>query len=123
MFQVCNKLQYSYYVLHILLCIIIQYYKKLDFKKVNLFIINNFIMDNSEIFNKVKKVVVEKLGANPSNVSMESTFIGDLGADSLDTVELIMDLEEDFGIEIPDEEAEKLKTVGDVVTYIEDKTK
>ena len=123
MLQICNKLQYSYYVLHILLCIIIQYYKKLDFKKVNLFIINNFIMDNSEIFNKVKKVVVEKLGANPSNVSMESTFIGDLGADSLDTVELIMDLEEDFGIEIPDEEAEKLKTVGDVVTYIEDKTK
>ena len=80
-------------------------------------------MDNSEVFDKVKKLVIEKLGANPDNISTESTFIGDLGADSLDTVELIMDLEEDFGIEIPDEDAEKLKTVGDVVTYIEDKTK
>ncbi|HNV69899.1 MAG TPA: acyl carrier protein [Candidatus Ozemobacteraceae bacterium] len=69
-------------------------------------------------FEEVKKIVVEKLQVDEKQVTMEASFIEDLGADSLDTVELVMDLEEHFGIEIPDEEAEKLKTVKDAVDYI-----
>ena len=70
-------------------------------------------------FEKVKDIVVEQLGVDADEVQIESTFIDDLGADSLDIVELIMDFEEEFGIEIPDEAAEKIKTVQDVVTYID----
>lgn len=69
---------------------------------------------------RVKEIIVEQLGVKPDQVTPEARFIEDLGADSLDTVELVMALEEEFGQEIPDEEAEKLQTVGDVVKYIED---
>ncbi len=70
------------------------------------------------IFEKVQEKVAEQLGADIDEISMESSFIDDLGADSLDIVELLMALEEEFDIEIPDEEAEKLASVGDVVEYI-----
>lgn len=70
-------------------------------------------------FEKVRGIVVEQLGVEADEVSLESTFIDDLGADSLDIVELIMAFEEEFGVEIPDESAEKIKTVQDVVTYID----
>jgi len=73
-------------------------------------------MDN---FQKVQEIVADKLGVEKTKIKMEASFIDDLGADSLDTVELIMKMEEEFGIEIPDEEAEKLKTVGDVVRYLD----
>ena len=76
--------------------------------------------DESAIEAKVKKIVAEQLGVDASQVTPEASFIEDLGADSLDTVELVMALEEEFGREIPDEEAEKLEAVGDVIKYIED---
>lgn len=69
---------------------------------------------------RVKDIIVEQLGVNASQVTPEAKFIEDLGADSLDIVELVMALEEEFGNEIPDDEAEKLLSVGDVVKYIED---
>ncbi|MEQ2010454.1 MAG: acyl carrier protein [Limisphaerales bacterium] len=72
---------------------------------------------------KVKDIIVEQLGVNADQVVSEAKFIEDLGADSLDTVELIMALEEEFGIEVPDEEAEKLVSVGDVTRYIEESKK
>ncbi len=75
----------------------------------------------SEVSEKVKSIVAEQLGVKIEEVKEEAKFIDDLGADSLDTVELVMALEEEFGAEIPDEEAEKLATVGDAVKYIEDK--
>ncbi|HCB92417.1 MAG TPA: acyl carrier protein [Selenomonas sp.] len=70
-------------------------------------------------FEKVRDIVVEQLGVEADEVAIESTFIDDLGADSLDIVELIMAFEEEFNIEIPDEAAEKIKTVQDVVNYID----
>ena len=70
-------------------------------------------------FEKVRDIVVDQLGVEPDEVAIESTFIDDLGADSLDIEELIMAFEEEFGIEIPDEAAEKIKTVQDVVSYID----
>ena len=70
-------------------------------------------------FDKVRDIVVEQLGVEADEVAIESTFIDDLGADSLDIVELIMAFEEEFNIEIPDEAAEKIKTVQDVVSYID----
>lgn len=72
---------------------------------------------------RVIKVIIEELGVKEKEVKPESIFIEDLGADSLDTVELIMALEEEFGIEIPDDDAEKAKTVGDVITYIDESLK
>ena len=69
---------------------------------------------------RVKDIIVEQLGVNADQVTSESKFIEDLGADSLDTVELVMALEEEFGQEIPDEEAEKLQSVGDVIKHIEE---
>ncbi|MCI6285188.1 acyl carrier protein [Selenomonas sp.] len=75
--------------------------------------------DADKTFEKVRDIVVEQLGVELDEVSIESTFIDDLGADSLDIVELIMAFEEEFNIEIPDEAAEKIKTVQDVVTYID----
>ena len=74
-------------------------------------------------FEKIKKIIIDQLGVDESEVTMEASFVDDLGADSLDTVELVMALEEEFGIEIPDEDAEKLITVGDAVKYIEMKLK
>ena len=71
-------------------------------------------------FDRVKKIVVEQLGVEADEVQMSSTFVDDLGADSLDIVELIMAFEEEFNIEIPDEKAEKIKTVEDVVKYIDE---
>jgi acyl carrier protein len=70
---------------------------------------------------KVKDIIVEQLGVNPEQVTPEASFIEDLGADSLDTVELVMAFEEEFGAEIPDEDAEKLTTVGAVITYLKEK--
>jgi len=72
------------------------------------------------LFDDVKEVVVEQLNVNPDEVKMESKFVEDLGADSLDVVELVMALEEKFNIEIPDDQAEKIQTVGDAVKYIEE---
>ncbi|MES2963159.1 MAG: acyl carrier protein [Bdellovibrionota bacterium] len=72
---------------------------------------------------KVKEVIVEQLGVDPERVKLEASFIDDLGADSLDIVELVMAMEEEFGIEIPDEDAEKLKTVSDVCNYLQAKGK
>ncbi len=72
----------------------------------------------SEIESKVKAIIVEKLGVEESEVTNEASFTNDLGADSLDTVELIMELENQFGVNIPDEDAEKIATVGDAVNYI-----
>ena len=74
----------------------------------------------SEIQEKVVKIIVDKLGVKESEVTPEATFTGDLGADSLDTVELVMEFEKEFGIQVADEEAEKFQTVGDVITYIEE---
>ncbi|MBN1863504.1 MAG: acyl carrier protein [Victivallales bacterium] len=75
----------------------------------------------SSISEKVKEIVVSQLGVAPDQVTPEAKFIEDLGADSLDQVELVMALEEEFGSDIPDEEAEKLTTVGDAIKYIESK--
>ena len=77
-------------------------------------------MSSEEILEKVKKIIVEQLGVADTSVTMEASFIDDLGADSLDIVELIMALEEEFDIEIPDADAEKVVSVGDVVDYIKD---
>ena len=70
---------------------------------------------------RVKKIIIEQLAVDSSEVVEKAQFVQDLGADSLDTVELVMALEEEFDIEIPDEDAEKIKTVGEAVTYIKDK--
>ena len=75
----------------------------------------------SEHYNKVKEIIIDKLGVEDSKITMEANFIDDLGADSLDTVELIMQFEEEFGIEIPDEDAESLLSVGQAVDYISNK--
>jgi acyl carrier protein len=80
-------------------------------------------MADKPIDQRVKDIIVEQLGVKPDQVTLEAKFIEDLGADSLDTVELIMALEEEFGIEVPDEQAEKLLTVGDVGKYIEEHQK
>ncbi len=69
---------------------------------------------------KIKKIIAEQLGVDEGEITPESHFIDDLGADSLDTVELVMALEEEYGIEIPDEDAEKIQTVGDVAKYIDE---
>ena len=70
-------------------------------------------------FNKVKEVIIDKLGVEEDTIKTEAHFVNDLGADSLDTVELIMEFEEEFGIEIPDEDAENITTVGSAVDYID----
>ncbi len=78
-------------------------------------------MSQSEIFDKVKKIVAEQLSVEADTITAHSNFANDLGADSLDTVELVMALEEEFDIEIPDEAAEKITTVQDAVDYINNK--
>ena len=75
----------------------------------------------SEHYNKVKEIIIDKLGIDDGKITMDAKFIDDLGADSLDTVELIMQFEEEFSIEIPDEEAEDLLSVGQAVDYITNK--
>ena|SRR5207253_3913107 len=79
-------------------------------------------MAEKSIKEKVKDIIVEQLGVNPEQVTDEASFIEDLGADSLDIVELVMAFEEEFGVEVPDEDAEKLQKVGDVIKYIEEKS-
>ncbi len=74
-----------------------------------------------DTFGKIKEVIVDKLGVEEEKITREANFVDDLGADSLDTVELIMQLEEEFGIEIPDEDAETITTVGAAIDYIEKK--
>ncbi|HQW12051.1 MAG TPA: acyl carrier protein [Saprospiraceae bacterium] len=74
---------------------------------------------SQSIEEKVRKIIVERLGVDESDVTLESNFTNDLGADSLDTVELIMELEKEFNISIPDEQAEQIQTVGDAVSYLE----
>ena len=80
-------------------------------------------MSSEEVLEKVKGIIVEQLGVADSAITMEASFIDDLGADSLDIVELIMALEEEFDIEIPDSDAEKVVTVEDVVEYIKENVK
>lgn len=76
-------------------------------------------MDHEELFAKMKEVIAEQLGVDQGEINEEASFQDDLGADSLDIVELVMALEEEFDIKIPDEDAESIKTVGDAVTYVE----
>src|SRR5213596_1367167 len=80
-------------------------------------------MAEKSIEEKVKDIIVEQLGVNPEQVTPQASFIEDLGADSLDIVELVMAFEEEFGVEVPDEDAEKLQTVGDVINYIKERAK
>lgn len=75
------------------------------------------------VFEKIKSVVANQLGVEESKIALETKFIEDLGADSLDLYQVIMNLEEQFGVEIPSEDAEKIKTVGDAVSYVESKKK
>lgn len=77
----------------------------------------------SDITSRVKAIIVDKLGVDENEVTPEASFTNDLGADSLDTVELIMEFEKEFNIAIPDEEAEKIGTVGDAINYIQNNTK
>ena len=75
-------------------------------------------MDENQVYEAVKKVVSEQLGVTDAEITKTASFVDDLGADSLDTVELVMALEENFGMEIPDEDAEKIKTIGDTISYV-----
>ena len=84
------------------------------------YIINTLKLEiMSEIESKVKAIIVDKLGVDEADVKPEASFTNDLGADSLDTVELIMEFEKEFGVNIPDDQAEKISTVGDAIAYIE----
>jgi acyl carrier protein len=76
-------------------------------------------VDRASIEKKVREMIVDSLGIDPEKISNDSSFVDDLGADSLDTVELVMAFEEEFGVEIPDEDAENLSTVGDAINYLE----
>ena len=78
-------------------------------------------MENLE--NKIKEIIVDKLGIEESEITDSASFTNDLGADSLDTVELIMEFEKEFNVSIPDEEAEKIQTVGDAIAYLKDNAK
>ena len=78
-------------------------------------------MERVEVEKLVKEIVVEQLGVNPNEVTENASFVDDLGADSLDTVELVMAFEEKFGLEIPDEDAEKIRTIGNAIDYIVEK--
>ena len=92
-------------------------------EKINYFcIINkNIFMENLE--NKVKEIIVDKLGVEESELTDSASFTNDLGADSLDTVELIMEFEKEFNVSIPDEDAEKISTVGDAIAYLKNNVK
>jgi len=78
-------------------------------------------MSEKSIEERVKEIIVEQLGVTPEQITPEASFLEDLGADSLDTVELVMAFEEEFNVNVPDDDAEKLQTVGDVIRYIEEK--
>jgi acyl carrier protein len=77
----------------------------------------------SDVTTKIKAIIIDKLGVDENEVTLEASFTNDLGADSLDTVELIMEFEKEFNIAIPDDQAEKISTVGEAIKYIEDNTK
>ena len=81
------------------------------------------VLEVKKVFDKIKKIIVEQLGIDEDKVTMDASFIDDLGADSLDMVELIMAIEEEFEIEVPEEEAENIVTVSDAINYISAKTK
>ena len=83
--------------------------------------IKRIVVEKLQVDERVAAIIVDKLGVSESQITPEATFAQDLGADSLDTVELVMDLEEHFGVEIPDEAAEKLRTIKDAVDYIASK--
>ena len=85
--------------------------------------LNQKTINMSDIAAKVKAIIVDKLGVDESEVTVEASFTNDLGADSLDTVELIMEFEKEFDIAIPDDQAEKISTVGEAIAYIENNTK
>jgi acyl carrier protein len=85
-------------------------------------ITNQEVITMADIEAKVKEIIMNKLGVEDSQITPEASFTNDLGADSLDTVELVMEFEKAFGMQIPDEDAEKIGTVGDAVTYIKGKT-
>jgi acyl carrier protein len=85
--------------------------------------LNQKTINMSDIAAKVKAIIVDKLGVDESEVTIEASFTNDLGADSLDTVELIMEFEKEFDIAIPDDQAEKISTVGEAIAYIENNTK
>src|SRR5688572_32956183 len=97
--------------------------KKFDNIAANLFLCRDFKSLNrknmSEIAQKVKQIIIEKLGVEESEVTPEASFTNDLGADSLDTVELIMEFEKEFNISIPDDQAENISTVGQAISYLE----
>jgi len=90
---------------------------------INKFEKRRFIMTREEIFEQVKEVIADRLGVDPDEIKWESRLVEDLGADSLDNAELVMNLEEKFGIEIPDEDQTKIQTIEDIVNYIEEKLK
>ena len=79
-------------------------------------------MTNPSIAERVTRIVCNQMGTSPEKVSQDTSFVNDLGADSLDTVELVMEFEDEFEISIPDEDAEKIQTVGNAITYIESKS-
>jgi acyl carrier protein len=102
-------------------------WKYFEFIERNVFLCNcvlpNLFVTMSTIAEKVKSIIVEKLGVDASEVTTEASFTNDLGADSLDTVELIMEFEKEFNIAIPDDQAEKIGTVGQAISYIEQNVK
>jgi acyl carrier protein len=103
--------------------------EKIDFtmliysKSIFLHPINKNLYDMSDIASRVKKIIVDKLGVDEAEVTNEASFTNDLGADSLDTVELIMEFEKEFNISIPDEQAETITTVGQAVAYLDEHAK
>jgi len=100
------------------------YFKCCSFTKKYIFAaVTKNITTMSDIATKVKKIIVDKLGVDEAEVTNEASFTNDLGADSLDTVELIMEFEKEFNISIPDEQAETITTVGQAVTYLEENAK
>ena len=110
------------------MCNFLRFFSILSLRFINFVILLYWIMFNlqkittmSEIESRVKAIIVEKFGVSESEVTSEANFTNDLSADSLDRVELIMEIEDEFGISIPEEQAEKISTVGDAVKYVEEK--
>ena len=116
----CSLIRYAHLYLNILNK---NYGKTLFLSKNYIFAVNKKIYKMSDIATRVKKIIVDKLGVEEAEVTNEASFTNDLGADSLDTVELIMEFEKEFNISIPDEQAETITTVGQAVTYLEEHAK